>query len=1074
MQRMSPDADPDIPAAPARRPRALLRLLGLTSLATAIVAALAVALLWSQREDLARDYIDDLLRQNGVVATYSIERIGPQRQVIRNVVVGDPAAPDMTIGRAEIALVTRIGLPQIRRVTLDDVRLWGRVVNGQPSFGALDPLIFTDSTEPFTLPDLDLRLNNARALIEGDYGPVAIALQGGGRLRDGFAAELAAIAPRPRVAGCTGRNITLYGELAIADERPSFKGPLRYASLACPDQGMQLGAGGAGLDLLLDADLAGIEGDVELAGGASILPATTLAAIEGTGHFVFRADALTSRFDLAGRAVEVAGVRLAQARLAGTLRAAQQFTRLQLDSTVDGSGLVVGPAIDAALANAETGAAGTLGQPLIAKARRALASELRASTLEGRILVGRNADRSYVAIPAATLRGAGGAGLVQVSRGQVLFGTDGVPLFSGNFATGGVNLPRLSGRMEQLAGGGLELRLAMAPYTAADARLAVPQLRVRQVRGGAITFAGQVLASGALPGGFVRGLDVPVSGSVSPDGAISLWQGCTPVRFAALAVAQLQVDGQRLTLCPPRGRPILAYDAGSLTLAAGVPSLTLRGKLGDSPLALTSGAMGFAWPGALAAQDLAVTLGSGESASRLRLASINALLGARTTGTFSEAAGNIGAVPLDLAEGAGTLVFADGVLTLSDARFLVSDRQQPPPGQTERRFHPLLADGAMLTLVNGQVESAFLLRHPASGSPVARVNIGHDLASGRGHADLVVDSLRFTEGFQPADLTFNLYGTVSTVRGLVTGTGRIDWNADGVTASTGAFSSEGLDLAAPFGPVKGARGTIRFTDLVGLTTAPGQRIRVASINPGVEVLDGDIGISLTGGRLLRLEDARWPFLGGTIEMRPVALNLGAQEERRYVIEITGLEAQRFIDHMGLGNLAASGTFDGTIPIVFDADGFGRLEGGELLSRPPGGSLSYVGDLTYEDLSPIANYAFAALRDMDYDRMLIQMNGPLTGELVTSVRFDGVRQGADAEHNFVTRRLANLPIRFIVNVRAPFYSMVGSLRSLYDPSAVRDPRGLGLLSDDGRRFIPARPFAPPPEPSIQPPESEAVP
>ena len=95
--------------------------------------------------------------------------------------------------------------------------------------------------------------------------------------------------------------------------------------------------------------------------------------------------------------------------------------------------------------------------------------------------------------------------------------------------------------------------------------------------------------------------------------------------------------------------------------------------------------------------------------------------------------------------------------------------------------------------------------------------------------------------------------------------------------------------------------------------------------------------------------------------------------------------------------------------------------------------------------------------------------------MTAVQFDGVRQGPQASRNIITRQLARLPIRFVVNLRAPFYTLVSNLRSLYDPSAVRDPRGLGLLSDDGTRFIPGGPLAnPSPEPSIQPPESEAMP
>ena len=70
---------------------------------------------------------------------------------------------------------------------------------------------------------------------------------------------------------------------------------------------------------------------------------------------------------------------------------------------------------------------------------------------------------------------------------------------------------------------------------------------------------------------------------------------------------------------------------------------------------------------------------------------------------------------------------------------------------------------------------------------------------------------------------------------------------------------------------------------------------------------------------------------------------------------------RFHPAMPVQNTNSVWTFDGTLPIVFDAEGNGRLEGGNLLSRPPGGRLSYVGELTYKDLSPMANMAFQSLR-----------------------------------------------------------------------------------------------------------------
>jgi len=138
-----------------------------------------------------------------------------------------------------------------------------------------------------------------------------------------------------------------------------------------------------------------------------------------------------------------------------------------------------------------------------------------------------------------------------------------------------------------------------------------------------------------------------------------------------------------------------------------------------------------------------------------------------------------------------------------------------------------------------------------------------------------------------------------------------------------------------------------------------------------------------------------------------------------------------------------------------------------LSRAPGGNVSYVGQLTYEDMGAIPNFAFNALKSLDYKQMFLQMDGPLTGEIVARVRFDGISQGAGAKRNFLTRQVARLPFRFNVNVRAPFYSLISSIRAMYDPAFIRDPREVGLIDAQGRPTGPQKPATPP----IQPSESE---
>ena len=66
----------------------------------------------------------------------------------------------------------------------------------------------------------------------------------------------------------------------------------------------------------------------------------------------------------------------------------------------------------------------------------------------------------------------------------------------------------------------------------------------------------------------------------------------------------------------------------------------------------------------------------------------------------------------------------------------------------------------------------------------------------------------------------------------------------------------------------------------------GERLRPEHDATTVRVRNGEV-LALTGGT--------WPFMGGTLTMRPVELRIGAAEERRYVLEIEGLECRWRLD-----------------------------------------------------------------------------------------------------------------------------------------------------------------------------------
>ena len=1034
---------------------------------------IGIGTLWLNRERIADDVIAGQLESLGLPATHRIESIGPNRQVLRDIVIGDPKRPDLTIERIEVRIVLRWGIPSLGRITLVKPRLYGRYRAGKLSFGSLDPVLFTDSKEPFRLPDLDLAIIDGRGLLDSDTGPVGLRIEGEGKLRSGFSGTMAAIAPHVIVGDCRAERASAYGAITVQNEKPRFAGPLRIAGLSCPASRLKLADAGIQLDATLDQPLDGLEARASLRTGAMALGDSRLASASGTSTLSFRKRALTARYDIAGKGIDTPQAAAGSLRLEGAVRSDNGLARVEVEGTLQGEGIRPGQPLEASLAGAERAGQGTLAAPLLAQFRSALARSATDSRLTASYIVRQTGDALNLVVPQAALRGSGsGETLLALSRFQLTTAQGAAPRLGGNFATGGAGLPRIAGRLDRRPGGELVMRMTMADYSAGTARLALPEFTLVQLTNGSLGFSGQARLSGALPGGFAQNLQVPLSGNWSATGGLAAWRGCTTVRFDRLELASLSLDRRSLQLCPPNGDAILRIDGDGTRIAAGTPSLDLVGRLGETPVRITSGAVGFAVPGVLNARAVDVALGPAATASRFRIANLDARIGRDVAGRFVGTDVRLAAVPLDLLDAAGTWRFADGRLTLSDATFRLEDRQ------VDDRFQPLIARDATLALADNAITAQALLREPASDREIVRAAIRHDLATARGSADLTVGGILFDNRLQPDALTRMALGVVANAQGTVRGEGRIDWTPQKVTSS-GRFTTDSFDFAAAFGPVKGASGTIVFTDLLGMVTAPGQQLRIASINPGIEVNDGVVTYQLRPDSVLTVDGGRWPFLDGTLRLNPVTMRIGIAEERRYTLEIEGINAARFVERLELANLTATGTFDGALPLVFDENG-GRIEGGQMRSRPPGGNVSYVGALTYKDLSAMANFAFDALKSLNYRQMTIGMDGSLAGEIVTRVQLLGIRQGDIAKRNFLTKKIARLPIQFNINLRAPFLQIASSFRSMYDPAYVRDPRELGLLDAQGKPLAPTPapvpiPFAPAIVPrDVQPSESGKVP
>ena len=1024
-----------------------------------VVAASVLALaagggLWLLRVPIATRVIDRELAARGVPARYAITDLGLGRQRLTGVVIGDPAHPDLVADWVETRTDLTLSGPTLTAVRAGRVRIAARLVDGRVTLGTIDRLLPPPSGAPFALPALDVDVADARIALATPHGPVALRVAGRGKLNDEFRGRLRARAPALDVAGCRIEGLTTDVTIGIARAAPRLAGPVTAASFGCA--GGRARALASGIDVMLSPALDRWSGRATLAAAGVETTAARLARVSGTVAFAGDAARTGGRAELATAGVAATGGRSGAARFAGTWRLAEG--RATVAGRLSASDVAVAARWRARVAAAGEAAAGSPVAPLAAGLARDVARAARAMDV-GADLALATGTPTLLTLRRARIAAASGARLA-LDDGAVVIGHPAGVRIAGQVAVAGGGLPRATVRLDQAAPGApVRGTATIAPYARGGAALALTPLRFTAGGGGATRITAGATLSGPLAGGRIERLALPLDLRWDGRGRLDANRACTPVSFARLALSGLVLRPATLRLCPAGGA-LVQVAGGRVAGSARIGATTLAGMLGDSPLRISVGAAAVRLADRdVMLSDVAARIGAADHVTRLEAKRLRAVVrGDGVAGDVAGADGRIAEVPLELTGAAGAWRFAQGVLRVTGG-LQVSDAATPA------RFAPLLARDVTLSLAGGAIDAHGTLVTPshgveAGGVKVAEVTIAHALASRAGHARLAVPGITFGETLQPDQLTRLTFGVIADVRGTVSGEGDIRWDAQGVSSS-GAFTTAGTDLAAAFGPVQGLSGTIRFTDLLGLVTAPGQVATVASINPGVPVTDGRIVYRLLPGLRVQVEDGRWPFAGGTLTLEPTVLDFAAEQQRRMTFRVDGMDAGKFLLAFDFENLNATGTFDGVLPMVFDERG-GRIEGGRLAARPGGGGIAYLGALTEKDLGFWGNLAFQSLRSLTYRNLEVEMNGPLAGEMVTGVRFSGIRQGKGATSNFLLRRLTRLPIQFNITIRAPFRGLIDSAASFYDPQRLVKRNLQALIDEQNRRT------------GVQPPASDTVP
>lgn len=954
---------------------------------TLLIAVLVLTgLLYFNRRAVAREVLVGWLDRRGVPADVAFERLELDGFAAR-VRIGPADDPDVTVERVEVdyALVGpwagRAFAVNPGRIRMTRPLVKARWRDGKLSLGSLDGLLseFTarppgpDSAAPTIL------VESGRVVLDTEHGPVQVTADA--RMDDGRLTRLSARLPVAalRSGAVEAQEVSGALELATREGRMTLDLTLDAGAFAAG------GAGGRGARLVVVAEapypeegLSFADGPVRLSaaltGGTLSLNGTQARDAEVRLDFEGRAGGWIDAFRLDG----AAEARVQAARLTGEgldLTGVSARWTPRLSAARDGAGLTWRGRGEARLSTGGGRAAGLDLAAVTARAPDLLAgggpagSEARGDVAltAGRLASGDLDLREARADLRLDARHAG-AVLIRLD-GSASAARAAWPLFGAPTPDDLPDLAEMKRALQAFAldAPGFSLTTG-SPGTAL--RLTAP-VTARPGNGGVLTLAaaGRPVfeAEPGRPGGGAltlraeRGRGLPEAAFAVPE-----WR-MTRDGFAARLDGRAGLDFDLARGLQLTARGTLASAAGRLTLVTdGCADVSVeRLEMGENDVTDITGRLCPGEAPAVTAQD-----GRWRAAGRIEdLSAAAAFLALR-----------FGAVRGDLAAAGGP----DGLgLQARVAHASVIDTTDP------RRFNALTAQGGA-DLTDERWSGAFDLRRGAHS--LGRLTLAHD---GRGQAGGVVisaPSIVFAEdGLQPDDLSPLVADLIqSPATGSVAFEGRLDWTADGEGSSSGLLTVPNLDFVSPAGPVRGLVGTIAFTSLAPLTTAPDQTLHIAELDSVAPLTEVDLTFALDKAAVT-VGGGELHVAGGLIRVEPFSVPLDRTQAFGGVVVLQGVQLGELIAGAGFQDkVLMDAVVSGRAPFVYDpARGGLRIVSGRLAADQPGrlsirrealSGLEAGGGGEGVPPNTVQDLAYQAMENLAFDVLTAEVNSLDEGRL----------------------------------------------------------------------------------------------
>lgn len=310
---------------------------------------------------------------------------------------------------------------------------------------------------------------------------------------------------------------------------------------------------------------------------------------------------------------------------------------------------------------------------------------------------------------------------------------------------------------------------------------------------------------------------------------------------------------------------------------------------------------------------------------------------------------------------------------------------------------------------------------------VAKVRGNHSFTAGTGKALVTVEPITFIPTvLHPRQLFPASYRIDGELDARLSAEAGAEWGPDGFRSS-GTIEAEVTELSTAEVEIRELATTLRFDSLFPPSTLPRQLVTLGEMNVGLPLTDGVIRLELHPDQRVTGFIDQLQLFGGSIRTEPFEFDpeAPATEVR---LQVEGVDLAQFLAFTEFGEVEATGTLRGTIPIVF-SKGEVSVRSAMLETAEEGGILRYRPSGVTEALE-VANEAtetlMRAVQNFEYSKVRAFIDESSAEEMTLRLELEG--RSPDVYEGF--------PLQLNVNVSGPLRDILNrGIRTYQLPAAL---------------------------------------